>query len=56
MPTGVVLLFILAALVGIPWAFNAWYDRREDEVDDFYERDFRDPPAIGHPGIGGGQI
>ena len=55
--TAVALMLILLLAIGVPVAVNRWGRRREDEVDDYHERDLRDPPAIGGgpwPGGGGG--
>ena len=36
----------VAAFVVIPWAVNRWISSRS-EIDDYYEREHRDPAAFG---------
>lgn len=44
--TGWVLLAALVVAVAIPVLVSRWIRRRRD-VDDYFERDFRDPPTLG---------
>lgn len=53
MRIGLVLLVALLLLMGIPLLVNAWARRRED-VDNYHERDFRDPPTMGGTWPSGG--
>ena len=50
---GALLAAGIVALVAVPVAVNRWI-RSRSEVDDYYERDHRDPPAFGTPSSPGG--
>lgn len=54
-PTGRLLAVAAALAVGVPVAVSRWIRRRRD-IDDYFDRDFRDPPTLGGiwPGGGGG--
>lgn len=54
MRTAVVLSLILLVAVVLPVLVNRWGRRRDDEVDGYWERDFRDPPTMGGGGWPGG--
>lgn len=47
MRTTVVLSIIFALAVLVPFLVNRWAKRRNDEVDDYHERDTSDPPVMG---------
>lgn len=56
-PIGLILIALFVLAVGIPIAVTRLGRRWESEVDDYYERDYRDPPTMGGgawPNGGGG--
>jgi hypothetical protein len=46
-----VFLAALAVAIGIPVLVNRWITRRK-KIDDYYEREHRDPPVLTKPGGG----
>lgn len=54
-PIGLVLIVAAAVAIGIPVVVTRWIRRRSD-IDDYFDRDFRDPPTLGGiwPSGGGG--
>lgn len=58
--TGWILLGMVTVAVMAAVGMNRWAKRRNAEVDDYFDRDFRDPPAMGGgpwpPGGGGGGV
>lgn len=58
-PTGLILVAAALAAIAIVLFVDRWIRRRRD-VDDYFERDFRDPPAMGgiwpSGGSGGGGL
>lgn len=43
----IIFIAVVAAAVAITVGLNRWSRRRADEVDDYFEREHRDPPTMG---------